>query len=796
MVAIAIGASVFSMMGVVQAALLVYEPFDYAKGSLTGKNGGSGFSSGWQTTGTGADATIWGANAYATNVNAADWDGQVDNVPLSSASNEYRFVGGQMNNTAYNIDIYRTLSSSAGAMAGGDNILWMSAVIHLDNRGGGSGINIGLGDGGIRNRGLNWVGNSVKDWIGAAGYEKINGGSSGTWRNNRLNAVVLTNAWNTPSPELGDGTFTQGAALTSSSTTDNFVLVFKFTFAAGAGNDTCEAYAFDETVTLSEATFNANAVSATFAGMDETACTVLSYSANSQNNLVDEIRIGDTFADVISQSSTGATDVAKSTLVASPTYVDADGASASTITVTLLDGFGSPMTNHAVSLTGNTANASITTNASATDVNGQVTFDVVSSTVEVETFTATDDDDGVTILQTVSVPFLGTTDAGNSTVTTSRDVVVADGSDSATITITLRDSAGSVIPGNSITLAGSTGNATISPGGAQVSDSNGQVTFSVSSATAETEIFSATDATDSIAITQTASVTFSSQDSAKLIVYEPFDYAVGAIAGQNGGKGFSSAWTVPTANEEPWVWGPTNVANVNHGSLNWDGEITNITTSTVLGEPRFIGTETNNSEGKVTMYRTLSSSAGAMAGADGVLWMSAVCHLEDKNSSSGVNLGLGDGYIRNRGLGYNGGDMFVGSTARAGGSWTGGKLNAMIATNDWWLSNPTYPQYYEYSNGASLSGDDFVLVFKFIFSAGEDTVETYAFPEASVLSEATFDANKVSVTFSSGFDESVCTNLSLTAAQPENAIDELRIGNTFNDIAGIDPSSGMLFLIR
>jgi Secretion system C-terminal sorting domain len=56
---------IFSSLGILNAQLIISEPFDYPAGNVAGKNGGTGFSTAWSSTGTDA-ATSIGDDAAAT----------------------------------------------------------------------------------------------------------------------------------------------------------------------------------------------------------------------------------------------------------------------------------------------------------------------------------------------------------------------------------------------------------------------------------------------------------------------------------------------------------------------------------------------------------------------------------------------------------------------------------------------------------------------------------------------------------------------------------------------------------
>jgi MSHA biogenesis protein MshQ len=83
--------------------------------------------------------------------------------------------------------------------------------------------------------------------------------------------------------------------------------------------------------------------------------------------------------------------------------------------------------------------------------------------------------------------------------------VLADGTSISTITVTLKDGAGTPVPGKTVSLSTGTGSSVITA----VSNSGGVATFTVTDTIAEGPItYTATDTTDSITVTQTAAVTF------------------------------------------------------------------------------------------------------------------------------------------------------------------------------------------------------------------------------------------------------------------------------------------------
>jgi len=101
----------------------------------------------------------------------------------------------------------------------------------------------------------------------------------------------------------------------------------------------------------------------------------------------------------------------------------------------------------------------------------------------------------------------GAVSSGTSTVSANPTSVVADGSTSSTITVTLKDANNNPVSGKTVTLSAGSGSSTISAASG-ASSASGVVTLTVKDTKAETVTYTAKDTTDNITITQTASVTF------------------------------------------------------------------------------------------------------------------------------------------------------------------------------------------------------------------------------------------------------------------------------------------------
>ena len=207
-----------------------------------------------------------------------------------------------------------------------------------------------------------------------------------------------------------------------------------------------------------------------------------------------------------------------STVTPATQTVTADGLDPATVTVTLEDQNSVGVAGKTVTLTAAGGHATVIpagSGANVTNTSGQATFTVTDATPETDTFTAADATDGIPVTATAQVTFAPqTVNQTNSAVTASPSNVPSDGTTASTITVTLRDHSvnGSSAPieGRTIQLAALSGSSVIVPAstGSDVTDASGNATFSVTDATAQTVVYRATDTTDSVVLTSTASVLF------------------------------------------------------------------------------------------------------------------------------------------------------------------------------------------------------------------------------------------------------------------------------------------------
>ena len=288
--------AVLVLTGAAQANLLVYEPFDYDAGSdiNTPLEGGDGFAEAWSPGQQGGIPTIYDETAETViNNNSGGeltWNGVVDNVPtLPSVGSRFIASGPSPPDNSDRLTAQRVLSQSAGALAGDDNVLWASVIWHMEGSNYGRQVGFTLGTDGLANRSTTC---DTSGNFGAGIGDAI--GVGGAFNSGQVTPVVFD-----------DGAIavrtTEGAA-TVSYTKDN-LLVLKYEFIDGASLDRVYAYRFTESDTLSETDFDTNAVFAEYA-IDQDTLNILSFSQSARGtSAIDEIRLGDTFLDVISGTS-------------------------------------------------------------------------------------------------------------------------------------------------------------------------------------------------------------------------------------------------------------------------------------------------------------------------------------------------------------------------------------------------------------------------------------------------------------------------------------------------------------
>lgn len=197
--------------------------------------------------------------------------------------------------------------------------------------------------------------------------------------------------------------------------------------------------------------------------------------------------------------------------------VTADGSDPASVTVTLNDTNDTPVVGKTVSLVGTSGSSTVapaSTGSDVTDQNGQATFKVTDPSQETVTYDATDTTDAVAVKATTSVTFAAPTvnQAVSSVVANPTSVPILG--NSSTVTVTLRDHSVNGQPAplaqRTVTLIASGGSSQITPvtSGSNVTNAQGQATFTVTDSVNESVIYTAKDTTDASTLTDTASVLF------------------------------------------------------------------------------------------------------------------------------------------------------------------------------------------------------------------------------------------------------------------------------------------------
>ncbi len=199
---------------------------------------------------------------------------------------------------------------------------------------------------------------------------------------------------------------------------------------------------------------------------------------------------------------------ANSSVEIAPLEVVADGVQTAVITATLRDILNQPITGRNVQLvvsgSGNVIAPAVT---AAPDANGVAVFTLASTAVEAKTIVVLDVEFNVTVPAADSVSFIpGPPDATTSQLTTSDATLTADGSDTATLTATLRDALGHPIPNRTVVI-NSTGSVTLTPL-TTVTDTQGRVQATIRSTLAQVVTITATDSASGTTFNQMVTQTF------------------------------------------------------------------------------------------------------------------------------------------------------------------------------------------------------------------------------------------------------------------------------------------------
>ena len=219
-------------------------------------------------------------------------------------------------------------------------------------------------------------------------------------------------------------------------------------------------------------------------------------------------------------------------VVTSP--ASATAGTATTVTVTAKDQYGNTATGYlgTVHFTSSDGSATLPANYTFTGAdNGVNTFPATLKTAGSQTITATD---------TVTASINGTTgtigvnpgavSGTTSTVTASPAAVPADNATTSAVNVTLKDAFGNVVPGKTVTLGAGGGSSSWTPL-TDITNGSGIASFAVKDATVENVVYNATDTSDALPLTDTATVNFTAGPLASITI-NPSTATVAAGVGQ------------------------------------------------------------------------------------------------------------------------------------------------------------------------------------------------------------------------------------------------------------------------
>jgi hypothetical protein len=253
-----------------------------------------------------------------------------------------------------------------------------------------------------------------------------------------------------------------------------------------------------------------------------------------------------------------------STVAPATQSATADGADPATVTVTLNDSGSAGVPGKLVTLTAAAGTSTVTPaspGSDTTDASGKATFHVTDATAETATYHATDTTDTISVTQTAQVTFAApTVNQGASSVMANPTAVATGTSTPSTITVTLKDNSvhGSPAPlaGRTVTVVGMSGGSVVVPAssGSNVTNAGGVATFLATDTANEAVTYKATDTTDSVQLTTTATVTFGSATltvsaSASTVTASPSAALTGSGAGTTVTVTLLTAGSTPVPNK-------------------------------------------------------------------------------------------------------------------------------------------------------------------------------------------------------------------------------------------------------
>ncbi len=227
----------------------------------------------------------------------------------------------------------------------------------------------------------------------------------------------------------------------------------------------------------------------------------------------------------VATSSPGPVDLSASTLIAGSGSITAcsiscttGGGTASTITATIKDQFGNLISGKTVTLSSTgSANAFAPSASGTTSAGGVFSATFSSTAAQTKTISGSVTGSG-TLTQTAAVVVnADVVSLGNSLVSATSPITASSGSNTSTVTVTVRDQFSNPISGKTVTIAVSpvTGNSVTQP--ASLTNASGVTSGSFSSTKAESKTVNAS-VSGSGTITQTAGVTVNAAAASSIVV--------------------------------------------------------------------------------------------------------------------------------------------------------------------------------------------------------------------------------------------------------------------------------------
>ena len=183
-----------------------------------------------------------------------------------------------------------------------------------------------------------------------------------------------------------------------------------------------------------------------------------------------------------------------STIVGNPVTVVANGTATTTVTVTVRDANGNGVAGQTVQLAATGTGNTLTQPGAVTDANGQASGSLASNVAEAKTLSATINPGpgAIALTNNATVTFAAPVSASMSSASATPTMgIAANGMDISTVTVTLRDAGGNLLPDRAVTLASNgTGNIITQP--AALTDANGVTTATIASTIGETKTLTLT----------------------------------------------------------------------------------------------------------------------------------------------------------------------------------------------------------------------------------------------------------------------------------------------------------------